>query len=75
MRCTTFLRSATASAPARAAPPLASRFSLLYPYATRWTDNDVYGHLNNGVYGHLFDSSINAFLSPLPSSPSPSPAA
>ena len=37
-----------------------------YPYrrriTTRWTDNDVYGHVNNAVYYHYFDSVINALL-------------
>ena len=27
---------------------------------TRWSDNDMYGHLNNAVYYELFDSAINA---------------
>lgn len=30
--------------------------------STRWTDNDVYGHVNNAVYYHYFDSVINAWL-------------
>ncbi|NUR79633.1 MAG: hypothetical protein HOQ21_04210, partial [Dermatophilaceae bacterium] len=25
---------------------------------TRWSDNDMYGHLNNAVYYELFDSAI-----------------
>jgi acyl-CoA thioester hydrolase len=29
---------------------------------TRWSDNDMYGHLNNAVYYELFDSAINAWL-------------
>ena len=32
------------------------------PLATRWTDNDAYGHLNNVVYLSLFDSAVNAEL-------------
>ena len=28
---------------------------------TRWSDNDMYGHLNNAVYYELFDSAINAW--------------
>ncbi|MCJ1465760.1 hypothetical protein MMC07_004379 [Pseudocyphellaria aurata] len=31
-------------------------------YRTRWQDNDMYGHMNNGVHYHLFDSIINAYL-------------
>ncbi|MFQ6172647.1 acyl-CoA thioesterase [Oryzobacter sp. R7] len=29
---------------------------------TRWTDNDMYGHLNNAVYYELFDTAINAWV-------------
>ena len=31
-------------------------------YRTRWIDNDMYHHLNNSIYFHLFDSIVNAFL-------------
>ncbi|MCJ1453671.1 hypothetical protein MMC28_004019 [Mycoblastus sanguinarius] len=31
-------------------------------YRTRWSDNDMYDHMNNSVYSFLFDSIINAFL-------------
>ena len=31
-------------------------------YATRWTDNDAYGHVNNSIYYHWFDSAVNAWL-------------
>jgi len=31
-------------------------------YRTRWSDNDVYHHLNNSVYAFLIDSVINAYL-------------
>jgi len=30
--------------------------------STRWTDNDIYGHVNNAVYYHYFDSVINDYL-------------
>lgn len=30
--------------------------------STRWTDNDIYGHVNNAVYYQYFDSVINAYL-------------
>ncbi len=29
---------------------------------TRWTDNDMFGHLNNTVHYALFDTAINAWL-------------
>ena len=31
-------------------------------FATRWRDNDQYGHMNNAVYYELFDSAVNKFL-------------
>lgn len=30
--------------------------------ATRWMDNDVYGHINNVNYYSFFDSAVNGFL-------------
>jgi acyl-CoA thioester hydrolase len=37
-----------------------------YPHrhrlATRWADNDVYGHVNNVEYYAWFDTAINAYL-------------
>lgn len=32
------------------------------PVATRWMDNDIYGHLNNVVYYSLFDTAVNGTL-------------
>ena len=29
---------------------------------TRWSDNDVYGHVNNAVYYSWFDTAVNAYL-------------
>ncbi|MEO5608197.1 MAG: thioesterase family protein [Ornithinibacter sp.] len=29
---------------------------------TRWSDNDMFGHLNNAVYYELFDSALNAWM-------------
>jgi acyl-CoA thioester hydrolase len=37
-----------------------------YPYVTaittRWSDNDIYGHINNVVYYSFFDSAANLYL-------------
>lgn len=30
--------------------------------ATRWADNDVYGHVNNTVYYEWFDTAVNRWL-------------
>ena len=32
------------------------------PVATRWMDNDAYGHVNNVVYYAYFDTVVNAYL-------------
>lgn len=32
------------------------------PIATRWMDNDVYGHVNNVVYYAYFDTVVNRWL-------------
>ena len=46
----------------RPEPAPRSRYRRFVPLATRWTDNDAYGHLNNVVYLSLFDSAVNAEL-------------
>lgn len=37
-------------------------FDHVVAVTTRWSDNDVYGHLNNAVHYELFDSAINGWL-------------
>jgi len=37
-------------------------FPVHWPVPTRWTDNDMFGHLNNAVYYELFDTAINAWI-------------
>ncbi len=44
-------------------PPMVRRaFGFFSEVSTRWTDNDVYGHVNNAVYYEFFDSAVNRFL-------------
>ena len=31
-------------------------------YRTRWSDNDMYDHMNNAIYWHLIDSVVNGYL-------------
>lgn len=40
----------------------AGDFPVHWPVLTRWTDNDMFGHLNNAVYYELFDTAINAWI-------------
>ena len=42
--------------------PAASAYRYFAPITTRWSDNDVYGHINNVVYYSYFDSAANLFL-------------
>src|SRR5579871_6708299 len=51
-----------AEASARSEPPSREAFARFVPLATRWSDNDAYGHLNNVVYYALFDTAVNAIL-------------
>ena len=37
-------------------------YRIFRPIATRWMDNDVYGHVNNVVYYSYFDSAVNGYL-------------
>jgi acyl-CoA thioester hydrolase len=46
----------------RLGPPSRAAFARFVTLATRWSDNDAYGHLNNVVYYALFDSAVNAIL-------------
>ena len=32
------------------------------PFATRWNDNDQYGHLNNAVYYEAMDTAVNSWM-------------
>ncbi len=37
-------------------------YKVFYPITTRWSDNDIYGHINNVVYYSYFDSVANRYL-------------
>ncbi|MBX3724193.1 MAG: acyl-CoA thioesterase [Turneriella sp.] len=37
-------------------------YRFFAPITTRWSDNDVYGHVNNVVYYSYFDSIANLYL-------------
>jgi acyl-CoA thioester hydrolase len=42
--------------------PLREAFPVRYASATRWRDDDVYGHMNNVVYYEYFDTAVNRWL-------------
>ena len=37
-------------------------FKFIFPIQTRWSDNDMYGHVNNVMYYSFFDTAANALL-------------
>jgi acyl-CoA thioester hydrolase len=37
-------------------------FPKLVPISTRWSDNDIYLHVNNVVYFSFFDTAVNQIL-------------
>lgn len=46
----------------REQPAGRSEFRAWRELATRWADNDAYGHVNNTVYYQWFDSAVNGWL-------------
>jgi acyl-CoA thioester hydrolase len=46
----------------RPTPPLRSGYRWFCPISTRWSDNDVYHHVNNVVYYSYFDTVANGYL-------------
>ena len=48
--------------PPRPEPQARTQFTAFQTLATRWMDNDVYGHLNNVVHYSLFDTAVNKTL-------------
>ncbi|KAK0616222.1 HotDog domain-containing protein [Immersiella caudata] len=37
-------------------------YTYILDYRTRWSDNDMYDHMNNSIYNFLYDSVINTYL-------------
>jgi acyl-CoA thioester hydrolase len=43
-------------------PPLRADYPVFRALATRWMDNDHYGHVNNVAYYSYFDTAVNGWL-------------
>ena len=43
-------------------PGTRDEYAYLLEIPTRWSDNDVYGHVNNVQYYSYFDTAINSWL-------------
>ncbi|MGH0348899.1 acyl-CoA thioesterase [Sinorhizobium meliloti] len=39
-----------------------SDYKVFRSVGTRWSDNDIYGHMNNVVHYSMFDTAVNGFL-------------
>ncbi len=50
------------TASARPQPEPKSAYKAFRNIATRWSDNDLYGHVNNVVYYSWFDTAVNGLL-------------
>lgn len=48
--------------PMKQIPKHRADFSYFLPIQTRWSDNDIYGHVNNVTYYSYFDTAANALL-------------
>lgn len=46
----------------RQAAKTRDQFHYFLPIQTRWSDNDLYGHVNNVTYYSYFDTAANALL-------------
>lgn len=46
----------------RTAGMTAADYRVREPFATRWSDNDQYGHLNNTVYYLAMDTAVNTWM-------------
>ncbi len=44
------------------ARPTRADYRVFYPITTRWSDNDIYGHVNNVSYYSYFDTAANRYL-------------
>jgi len=42
--------------------PRRDDFPVLRSITTRWSDEDVYGHVNNVIYYSYFDTAVNGYL-------------
>ena len=50
------------TSPTRPKPDFRSAYKAFRNIGTRWSDNDLYGHVNNVVYYSWFDTAVNGLL-------------
>ena len=54
--------NAPATLAARPQAKARDHYRVFRTIGTRWSDNDIYGHVNNVVYYSWFDTAVNAWL-------------
>ena len=54
--------NAPATPAARPQAKTRDHYRVFRTIGTRWSDNDIYGHVNNVVYYSWFDTAVNAWL-------------
>jgi acyl-CoA thioester hydrolase len=55
-------QNAMMQAPSKPQAEPRTNYKVFSDISTRWSDNDVYGHVNNVVYYSWFDTAVNAYL-------------
>ena len=55
-------QNAWMQAPSKPQAEPRSAYKVLRDISTRWSDNDMYGHVNNVVYYSWFDTAVNTYL-------------
>lgn len=55
-------RGDAAAKQARPQPPQRSDYAEFVTITSRWSDNDIYGHINNAVAYFYFDTAVNQLL-------------
>ena len=58
----TVIRPITTKASIALDPRSRSFYRHFLPIQTRWSDNDQYGHVNNSVFYHYIDTTVNNYL-------------
>ncbi len=48
--------------PGKPQRPVRADYAEFSTISTRWSDNDIYGHVNNSVYYFWFDTAVNQYL-------------
>ncbi len=56
------VRKKSSAGSQRITPKQRAEFAYFTRLQTRWSDNDVYRHVNNAIYYHFVDTVVNGYL-------------